>query len=97
MLHEIFHFLIRYYEENENPAVFARGINHLKNNLNEKELTSVLSEYVNHFPTLDVYKGKVSANDYLNGITEGKPNKEIILEEIILLNLENITSGNTPA
>ena len=90
LLHEIFHFLIRYYEENENPGVFARGINHLKNNLNEKELTSVLSEYVNHFPTLDVYKGKVSTNDYLNGITEGKPNKEIILEEIILLNLENI-------
>jgi len=90
LLHEIFHFLIRYYEENENPGVFARGINHLKSNLNEKELNFVLSEYINQFPILDVYKGKVSANDYLNDITEGKPNKEIILEEIILLNLENI-------
>src|SRR3972149_1087480 len=49
LLHEIFHFLIRHYEEKENPGVFARGINHLKNNLNENELSSVLSEYINHF------------------------------------------------
>ena len=95
LLHEIFHFLIRYYEENENPGVFARGINHLKNNLKEKELTSVLSEYINQFPPLEVYKGKVSANNYLNGTTSGKPNKEIILEEIILLNLENINPATS--
>ena len=93
LLHEIFHFLIRHYEEKENPGVFARGINHLKNNLNENELSSVLSEYINHFPPHDVYKGKVSANDYLNDSTAGKSNKEIILEEIILLHLEN----NNPA
>ena len=90
LLHEIFHYLIRYYEENESPGVFARGINHLKNNLNEEELTSVLSEYITSFPPLDVYKSKVSVNEYLDSTTTGRPNKEIILEEIILLNLENI-------
>lgn len=93
LLHEIFHFLIRYYEDNENPGVLARGINYLKNNLSENELNAVLVEYVNHFPPLDIYNGKVSTNDYVNGSTKGKPNKEIILEEIILLHLEN----NNPA
>ena len=93
LLHEIFHFLIRYYEVNENPGVLSRGINYLRNNLTESELNSVLSGYVNHFPPLDVYKGKLGANDFLNGTTEGKSNKEIILEEIILLHLEN----NNPA
>ncbi|MDO8549844.1 MAG: alpha-amylase family glycosyl hydrolase [Ignavibacteria bacterium] len=93
LLHEIFHFLIRYYEDKENPGVFARGVNHLKNNLTETDLNSVLSEYVNHFPPLDVNKGKISAGDFITGTTDGKSNKEIILEEIILLHLEN----NNPA
>jgi len=93
LLHEIFHFLIRYYEDKENPGVFSRGINHLKNSLNENDLNSVLNEYINQFPTLDINKGKISRNDYLSSLTEGKPNREIILEEIILLHLEN----NNPA
>jgi glycosidase len=93
LLHEIFHFLIRYYEENENPGVLARGINYLKNNLSNDDLTAVLSGYVNLFPPFDVYKGKIEANDYINGTTGEKSNKEIILEEIILLHLEN----NNPA
>ena len=93
LLHEIFHFLIRYYEDKENPGVLSRGINHLKNNLTETDLNSILSEYVKHFPPLDVYISKISNDDFINGSTEGKSNKEIILEEIILLHLEN----NNPA
>ncbi len=93
LLHEVFHFLIRYYEENENPGVFARGINYLKENLTEDALNSVLSEYVNQFPPLDVYKEKISSENFINGTTNEKANKEIILEEIILLHLEN----NNPA
>jgi len=93
LLHEIFHFIIRYYEDNENPGVFSRGINYLKKNLNELELNLVLSEFVNHFPPLTVFEGKISKEGYLEGETNGKPNKEIILEEIILLHLEN----NNPA
>ncbi|HSP87855.1 MAG TPA: alpha-amylase family glycosyl hydrolase [Ignavibacteriaceae bacterium] len=93
LLHEIFHYFIRYYEDKENPGVFSRGLNHLKNNLSEEDLNSVLSEYVNHFPPLNVYKVNINSVDFINGSTDGKPNKEIILEEIILLHLEN----NNPA
>ena len=30
LLHEIFHLLMRRYEENDNPGVFAKAINNLK-------------------------------------------------------------------
>lgn len=90
LLHEIFHFLIRHYEEKENPGVFQRSIEHFKNNLTEIELEKVLIEFINEFPPLDVYKGKISVDDYLNSKSEGKANREIIIEEIILLHLENI-------
>ena len=33
LLHEIFHLLIRRYEESDNPGVFAKAINHLKNEM----------------------------------------------------------------
>ena len=89
LLHEIFHFLIRYYEEKVNPGVLARGINYLKSGLSEETLNSILIEFIHEFPPLDVYKRKISAEEYLNGRTENKSNKEIIFEEIILLNLAN--------
>lgn len=89
LLHEIFHFMIRYYEEKENPGVFTRGITYLKSKFGEN-LDKVLIEFVNEFPPLDVYKNKITAEEYLKGTTSTKSNKEIILEEIILLSIENI-------
>ena len=95
LMHEIFHFLIRWYEEKENPGVLKRTLNSLYQHLGEKELNQVFLEYVEEFPPLDVYLGKITADDYLNSSTNDKPNTEIILEELILLQLENINpAGN---
>ena len=89
LLHEIFHYLIRIYEDVENPGVLDRGIKYLLTHIEEKELNKVLHEYINEFPPLEVFKGKISSEEYLNGKTEEKSNKEIILEELIILQLEN--------
>ena len=89
LLHEIFHYLIRIYEDVENPGVLDRGIKYLLTHIEEKELNKVLLGYVNEFPPLEVFKGKITPEEYLNGNTEGKLNKEIILEELIILQLEN--------
>ncbi|MEO8399505.1 MAG: alpha-amylase family glycosyl hydrolase, partial [Ignavibacteriaceae bacterium] len=90
LLHEIFHFLIRTYEEKENPGVFAKGVNHLKSKIGEKDFDQILLNFVDEFPPLEVYKGKITKENYLKGKTGNKSNKEIILEELILLHLENI-------
>ena len=90
LMHEIFHFLIRWYEEKENPGVLKRTLESMYLHLGEKELDQVLMEYLEEFPPLDVHLGKVSAEDYLVSSTDNKPNKEIILEELFLLQLENM-------
>ncbi|MEJ5263165.1 MAG: alpha-amylase family glycosyl hydrolase [Ignavibacterium sp.] len=90
LLHEIFHLLIRRYEENENPGVLRRSIEYLKATLTEDELEKTLLKFVEEFPPLPVYQNKISAKEFLNSFTESKSNREIILEEIILLNIENI-------
>lgn len=90
LLHEIFHLLIRKYEENNNAGVFKNSIDYLKNTLTETELDKTLLTFVEGFPPLPVYQNKIKAIDYLKGKTETKDNREIILEELIILNLENI-------
>ncbi|MDH3267914.1 MAG: alpha-amylase family glycosyl hydrolase [Ignavibacteria bacterium] len=89
LLHEIFHLLIRKYEESDNPGVFSKAINHLKNEISESGLEKTLLAFVEEFPPLEVYNKIVTAEEYLRRSTSGKSNKEIVLEEIILLHMEN--------
>ncbi|MBZ0199685.1 MAG: hypothetical protein K8H86_07455, partial [Ignavibacteriaceae bacterium] len=93
LLHEIYHYIIKHYEEKENNGVIARSINYLQQHLGEKELHDVLIEYINEFPPQKVFKGIQSPEEFLEDTTYAKPNREVILEELILLHLEN----NNPA
>ena len=89
LLHEIFHLLIRKYEESDNPGVFGKAINHLKNEISESGFVKTLLAFVEEFPPLSVYNNVLTAEEYLRRDTSGKSNKEIVLEEIILLHMEN--------
>ena len=93
LIHEILHYLIRIYEDQENPGIFNKALINLKKNFSGDELDKIFLQYLNEFPPLEVYRNKISAEEYLNGKTETKPNREIILEELLLLNIEN----NNPA
>ncbi len=86
---KFFILLIRKYEENDNPGVFSKAINHLKNEISESGLEKTLLAFVEEFPPLEVYNKIVTPEEYLRRSTSGKSNKEIILEEIILLHMEN--------
>lgn len=90
LLHEIFHLLIRNYEQNNKQGLFRDSIDYLKNKLNEEDLNKTLLKFIEEFPPLPVYQNKIKAIEYLNDKTEDKTNREIILEEIIILNLENL-------
>ncbi|MCL6494220.1 MAG: hypothetical protein K6T54_05490, partial [Ignavibacterium sp.] len=69
LLHEIFHLLIRRYEENENPRVFQRSIEFLKQTLSEDELEKTMLKFLEEFPPLPVYQNKISAKEFLNSST----------------------------
>ncbi len=90
LIHEIYHFIIRLYEEKYNPDVLSRGLQYLQKSLGEDNFYELLLEYTKEFPPLDIYKNKISAEEYLNSSTHGKPNKEIIMEELIILQIENM-------
>jgi len=89
LLHEIFHLLIRKYEDNDNPGVFGKAISQLQNDISESELEKTLLAFIEEFPPLSVYQNEITADEYLKENTLGKPNSEIIIEELILLHMEN--------
>jgi len=93
LMHEIFHYIISLYENQFNPGVMKRNLQFFKHQMGSKKLNNVLLKFVKEFPPVYVYNGKLSVEDYINGFTGNKSNKEIIIEEIILLNIEN----NNPA
>jgi len=93
ILHEVYHYLLNHYRENENPGVFDRSLEYLISEINEDALDNVLLNFINEFPPIEVFNGKIKSEEYLKGETENKSNKEIILEELIILFFEN----NNPA
>ncbi|HEX2984107.1 MAG TPA: alpha-amylase family glycosyl hydrolase [Ignavibacteriales bacterium] len=90
LLEEIFHFILREYETKINPGVFKRAEDFLAANLAGDEFKKVLTEFAYLFPALPVYNGEIAVEDYLAQSSDGKTNREILIEEIILLHFSNI-------
>lgn len=90
ILHEIFHYVINFYETEENPKVFERLLGDVHSNFGILKTEKLLTHFVNSFPPLKVYLKELTTEEYLNASTGKKPNREIILEEILLIFLQNI-------
>ncbi len=76
-------------EETANPGVFARAENYLATELGGNEYRTTADSFVALFPPLRVYRKESSSREYLAGTTEGRPNRQITIEELILLYLTN--------
>lgn len=90
ILHEIFHFVINYYQSKENPKVFRRLINDVQFHFGTINTEILLKSFFKNFPPLPVYLKQLTVEDYLEGETGGIPNREAAIEEIILVSLQNI-------
>jgi glycosidase len=94
LLDEIYHFLFRLYEVQVNPGVFKKALDNLTTSFGEDKVRKTLFDFISVFPPQEVYKGKISAFDYLNSYTADRSNAEITLEEMILLSFANINPAN---
>lgn len=90
LIDEIYHFVLREYEETANKGVFGRAVEFLNEKMGEDSLRKLVFEFIELFPPMEVYKGKSSAFDYLNSLTEARSNLEITIEEMMLLYFANL-------
>jgi len=94
LLDEIFHFLLRRYEEEVDPEVFEKAAGWMLERLGRKELQDLMLDFTEKFPPQAVHQGKMSAADYLAGHTDGRPNILIAMEEALMLYLNNFNPAN---
>ncbi len=89
LMHELMHALMAAYRRTVNNEVWGQALAELEIDVGVEEVEGVLETFVEAFPTRAVREGEISALDYLEGSSDGRRHREIVLEEVLLLWLAN--------
>ncbi|MFI5258205.1 MAG: alpha-amylase family glycosyl hydrolase [Candidatus Limnocylindrales bacterium] len=89
LIDEILHHAVEIYRRTVNPNVMGDALAALVSQLRPADLDGALSQFVNQFPPLAIARDGQDPATYLDGETEGHPNREIALEELLMLWLAN--------
>lgn len=89
LIHESIHYVILLYKKQKNLDVFRNVKEYLLEKISLEKIELLFLRFADEFPTNDVFSKVKTSKLYLNGDTDGIPNREIIVEELILLWLEN--------
>lgn len=89
LIDEILHLVISLYCKNINPDVMVEAYMDLREKFGEKKIDQALIRFIQEFPPLEVYRGEISSDAYLQSKTNGTPNKILALEELLLLWITN--------
>jgi len=96
LIDEILHYVIGLYREQENSKVMEQAMNRLVEKLGQQSVDQTLLRFVDEFPPLEVYRKGIDPEIYLKGETNGVPHRQIALEEMIILWLENVNQAFSP-
>src|SRR4029450_7396405 len=96
LIHELTHFLFRAYCEQHNPQLLENALSCLNARIGATSVDAALLKFADEFPPLAVYRREYDADTYLAGETSGMPNRQIVLEEMLMLWLENVNPAFSP-
>jgi len=96
LIDEILHYVIREYRLRVKPEVIGDALNWLTKQVGDQALNDCLFFFADQFPPLEVYQRKIDLQDYLETSTGGVPNKQILLEEMVMLWLANMNPAFSP-
>ncbi len=96
LIDEILHFVVSVYAESTQKNIMQGVLTHLESKLGRDDVHRVLKQFTDEFPPVAVYQRTAATDDYLNGDTEGTPNNQVSLEEMLLLWLANMNPAFHP-
>jgi glycosidase len=96
LIDEILHMIVELYRQQINPRVMQEALDWMRGMLGETELDHTLLEFIQEFPPLAMYRNNVNARDYLDASSNGISNRQIALEELLLLWLANVNPAFSP-
>ncbi|MCR4580042.1 MAG: alpha-amylase, partial [Treponema sp.] len=102
LIDEILHYVCMLYRRNKLPSFMTDLLAQLQKEYKREEIDTLLLDFMKEFPPVEVYQEKLTAEDYLNqtamdiGTGKERPNREQVLEEMILLHLANENKAFKP-
>ncbi len=93
LIDEILHYVVALYREQRNPGAMGAALAALEERLGRRALDASLLDFVRRFPGLEVYRGELDAAAWLAGETDGRPHREIALEELLTVWLANANAA----
>ncbi len=84
------------YKQQVKPRVMSEALDWVSSRLGEEATDQALATFSIQFPALSVYRQELEEEAYFNAETDGVPNKEIILEEMLMLWLANANPAFSP-
>ncbi|NMC52796.1 MAG: alpha-amylase [Chloroflexi bacterium] len=96
LIDEILHFVIALYRQQKNPQAMRQALQFIESAVGAEQLDRVLLYFASEFPAVAVYQRQLTPKAYLEGETDGVPNREIVLEEMIMLWVTNRNPAISP-
>ncbi len=95
LIDEVFHYVCMLYRRDKKGDSFKELLSALDEEYTKEKVDALLLEFSNAFPPVEVYQGKITAEQYLAaeamdaGTGLMRSNREQTLEELVLLHLAN--------
>ena len=96
LIDEVLHALISEYRAQHKPRLWQEALQLLEANLGKSAVQRALETFAADFPSNAVFKRQITLHEYISGSSDGVPHKEVLLEEMLLLWLENHNPAFTP-
>ena len=96
LIDEILHYIVGRYVEETDPSIIEKALSFLTEKLENEKIEKTLYHFADQFPPLDVYKRNIDIEGYLKGETAGTSNRQVVLEEMLLLWLANMNPAFSP-
>ena len=84
------------YRRQLNPQLLQQAQRWLAGQIGQEALDRALGQFVEEFPPAAVYERKITVAAYLAGETDGVPHRELVLEDMIELWLDNANPATSP-
>ena len=95
LIDEILHYVCMLYRRNKESSAFKTVLLELEKQFTKAKVDELLLDFMAEFPPVEVYQGKLSAEEYLEkdcidkGTGASRSNREQVLEEWMMLRLAN--------
>jgi glycosidase len=96
LIHGITQYVFRTYRQQVAPNMLQEALAWLQDSVGAEAVDETLNKFTDEFPPLAVYKHEQGRDEFLNGSSDGVPNRHLVLEEMLMLWVSNANPAFSP-